>query len=220
MSNILTIGYITEGSTDVRFLESIIERVFLEAAMDCKGSIEVFSPELIFSQGKNFQDRVLEAANTANNQGLMVLCVHADADYVSDKIARNERILPAFNMVKSTKRANICKNLVAIIPVQMTEAWMLADEDALLRAMISTEPLSMLGIENHPESYSDPKFKIKEAIRLAHQHRPKRHRQQVSIADVYAPVGQQCDLNKLRALPSFQLFEEDIREALRQLNYL
>lgn len=220
MSNILTIGYTTEGTTDVRFLESIIERTFVEAAMDCKGVIDVFTPEWIKTQAQTFNDSVLEAAEAAETQGLMVLCVHTDADDALDERARDERIDPSFKKVHDTQEQSICKNLIAMVPVQMTEAWLLADEEALLRAMMSTASLSTLGIENSPESYSDPKTKIKEAIRNAHKNRPKRHRQQLTIADLYGPVGQQCDLNKLRLLPSFRKFEEEVRTALQKLNYL
>ncbi|MCO6491039.1 MAG: hypothetical protein J5I98_21660 [Phaeodactylibacter sp.] len=44
MSNIVTIGFVTEGTTDVRFLENIIKRAFEEIAFDCSGEIEVYDP--------------------------------------------------------------------------------------------------------------------------------------------------------------------------------
>jgi hypothetical protein len=220
MSNILTIGYITEGTTDVRFLDNIIERTFSEAAMGCKGVIEVYTPQHIPSQGKTFKEKVLQAARIANQQGLMVLCVHTDADDSSDEKARTARILPSFEAVLETEEENICKNLLAIVPIQMTEAWLLTDEEALLDAMMSTQPLRELGIEYAPERYSNPKAKIEEAIRYAHQNRPKRHRQQILISDLYGPIGQQCDLKKLRRLHSFQKFEEEVKGSLKTLNYL
>ncbi len=220
MSNILTIGYITEGPTDIRFLDSIIERTFTEAAMDCKGVIEVYAPQHITTQKKTFKEKVLEAAKAADQQGVMVLCVHTDADNSSDEKARAERIYPSFEAVLQAENGNTCKNLVAIVPVQMTEAWLLADEAVLLDAMMSSKHLRELGIENAPESYNDPKARIKEAIRSAHQNKRKRHRQQVSISDLYGPVGQQCDLEKLRRLDSFRKFEEEVRGSLKKLNYL
>ncbi len=220
MSNILTIGYITEGTTDVRFLDNIIERTFSEAAMACKGVIEVYTPQHIPSQGKTFKEKVFQAAMTAKQQGVMVLCVHTDADDSSDEKARTERILPSFEAVLETEEENICKNLLAIVPIQMTESWLLADEEALLDAMMSTKSLRELGIEHAPERYSNPKAKIEEAIRYAHQNRSKRHRQQILISDIYGPVGQQCDLTKLRALNSFQKFEEEVKGSLKTLNYL
>ena len=220
MSNILTIGYTAEGSTDVRFLDNVIERTFTEAAIDCKGVIEVYPPQYIPTQEKAFNEKVLEAAIAADQQGLMVLCVHTDADDSSDEKARAERIHPSFEAVLQAENGNICKNLAAIVPVQMTEAWLLADEAVLLDAVMSSKTLKELGIEHTPESYSDPKAIIKEAIRSAHQNKRKRHRQQVSISDLYGPVGQQCDLGKLRKLSSFQKFEEEVRQALKKLNYL
>jgi hypothetical protein len=44
MANILTIAYTTEGTTDERFLKSIISKVFEDAAFDCESQIEIFDP--------------------------------------------------------------------------------------------------------------------------------------------------------------------------------
>ena len=37
MSNILQIGYTTEGVTDIRFLENIIRRSFERIVLECDG---------------------------------------------------------------------------------------------------------------------------------------------------------------------------------------
>lgn len=35
------IGFVTEGTTDARFLGNIIQRSFEDAAFECKGQIEI-----------------------------------------------------------------------------------------------------------------------------------------------------------------------------------
>ena len=45
MTNILTIGIISEGVTDERFLPNIIRKTFEELAFECNGEIEVYEPE-------------------------------------------------------------------------------------------------------------------------------------------------------------------------------
>ena len=53
MANILTIAYTTEGSTDERFLNTIIKKVFEEVAFECDGVIEVYDPVFLnFPQNK------------------------------------------------------------------------------------------------------------------------------------------------------------------------
>lgn len=220
MSNILTIGYITEGPTDERFLTSIIERTFTELAFACKGVIEIFPPQHLKTTKTNFSDKVFEAATIAEERGLMVLCVHTDADHLSDERARRHRIDPSFNKVQTSTKDHICKNLVAIVPIQMTEAWLLADNDLFLQEIMTTDSLHDLGIASHPEQITDPKSQIKNAIQLAFQDRPRRHRQQVRLADLYGPIGQRCDLNRLRELSSFQKFEQEIKNALQSLNLM
>ena len=40
MSNFILAGLFTEGSTDVRFLSSVVQRTLDEVAFDCTGDIE------------------------------------------------------------------------------------------------------------------------------------------------------------------------------------
>ena len=66
---------------------------------------------------------------------------------------------------------------------------------------------------------ADPKQVIEDAIRIATEHLPKR-RQRLTIADMYASIGSKIELSSLRKLSSFLLFEDAIRDSLRNLHYL
>ncbi|MGV8092309.1 MAG: hypothetical protein AB2L24_10645 [Mangrovibacterium sp.] len=220
MSNIITIGFITEGTSDVRFLQNIIHRTFQEVSFDCFGEIEVFEPEVLYVNPDNFTGEVFEAAKTAEDKGLLVLCVHADADFDSDTRVLANKITPAFNgVLDSVER--ICKNLVAIIPVQMTEAWMLASKDLFKEEIGTNKSDHELGIDRFPESYADPKAAINNAIRTAFADMRRRQRsRQLAIRDLYQPMGQKTDIEDLERLPSFRKFKLAVIEAFRKLQYI
>lgn len=220
MSNILTIAYTTEGSTDQRFLKSIIIKVFEEVAFGCEGSIDVFDPVFIRLPKKDdFVSNLLAVAAEAHKIGINVLCVHVDADNNSDEQVTHFKVNPAFSAIENQNDNISCKNLVAIIPIHMTEAWMLADKD-LLKDEIGTDMSNAdLGINRTPESIADPKKYIESALNIAQAHLPKR-REKIHIEDLYQPIGQKVAIGKLEVLPSFNKFKLSVEEALRKLNFL
>lgn len=221
MSQVLTVGFITEGTTDVRFLSGIIRRTFDDLTWECEQATEVFlsTPLAVPKQGLTFAEYVLKAATLAEADKLMVLCVHTDADGPTDVKTVTNKIDPAFAEVQATLNG-VCKNLVAIVPVRMTEAWMLADKDALKGEIGTIKTNVQLGLTRLPESIANPKETINETIRLAFDHRSERSRNQVNIGDLYEPMGVTADLAKLSTLPSYQKFREAVRDAFRRLNYL
>jgi hypothetical protein len=220
MSKQVIIGFTTEGKTDVQFLESIIQRTFEDTAFECSGQIEVLPVQYIEKQSGNFTDVVKDYAQKAVKMGAMVLCVHVDADAATDSDSFNYKIHPAFTEVTLAQGDDLCKNLVAIVPIQMAEAWMLSDKD-LLKEEIGTNKKDVeLGIHKSPEVYTDPKQSIETAIRIARKDLTKRRRRELTIADLYLPIGQKVALNKLENLPSYKKFKEAVRVAYKKLNYL
>ncbi len=220
MNKQVIIGFTTEGITDVRFLESIIQRSFEDVAFECEGQIEILPVQYIEKQRGDFVEAVKIYAQRAEKRGIMVLCVHTDADDATDTNIFNYKIKPAFTAVDNAPGEHFCKNLVAIVPVQMTEAWLLSDKE-LLKAEIGTRKSNEdLGINKSPEIYADPKQTIETAIRIARQDLTKRRRRNLTIAELYSPIGQKISLNTLEKLPSYQKFKEAVRDAFRKLNYL
>ncbi len=219
MSNFITIGYITEGTTDVRFLGQIIRRTFEDVAFDCQGEIEVYEPQHIESRGE-FVPEVFEASKYAHEIGMKVLCVHTDADARNDNHVIQYKINPAFENIENSGENNLCKNLVAVIPIRMTEAWMLADKE-VLKNEIDTELLDTdLDIHRNPESYADPKEAIENAIRIARSNLPQRKRYEFGIGELYQIVGQKTDLAILSRLSSYQKFRENVVKSFKILGYL
>jgi hypothetical protein len=218
----ITIGYTTEGTTDVRLLESIIQRTFEAVAFECAGQVEVITPIIYIPKiaGAGFANQVEQCCKDACDKGVLAFCVHVDADDTNDNNVFANKIEPAFNNIATVSEENLCKNLVAVVPVQMTEAWMLADK-LLLKEEIGTDKTDAeLGINKMPETFSNPKGAITEAIRRARELLVKRRRSELSISELYQPIGQKISLEKLEALPSYLKFKDAVREAYRKLNYL
>ncbi|MCA2620925.1 MULTISPECIES: DUF4276 family protein [unclassified Microcystis] len=212
----IIIALATEGSSDHRFLPNIIQRTFERVACEDQQEIEIFEP-ICLSQisGENIREKAKKYAIQAVEKGAMVLCFHADADDKTDENAFNERINPAFNAIKSDK-GDLCNNLVAIVPIQMTEAWMLADKELLKKQLCTKKSDSELAIDKHPESFSNPKETIKNAINKAREGIAKRYRNKLKIDDLYSPLAT-IELSKLESLSSYKKFEEAVRDIFPQL---
>jgi Domain of unknown function (DUF4276) len=156
----------------------------------------------------------------AFQRGLMVLCIHVDADNVDDASVIATRFEPLLEKVAMRVGQDICDVIVPIVPVQMTEAWMLADI-ALLKDEIGTQLSDLdLGLHRRPESIADPKEVIRAAIRIASEGKSRRHRDDLEISELYQLIGRKIDLSKLRQLKSYLKFEDNVRTAFRQLKYL
>ncbi len=216
------IGYTTEGQTDVLFLEKIIERTFEQIAYECVGDVEpVVWPLKVNKKGLSFSEYALLASQQGVDEiGMMILCIHSDADNASNRTVLNNKIGPAKELINAQNNATTCKIIVPVIPVQMMEAWMLADKDLLKKEIGTTKTDRELKINRMPESISDPKSVIEEAIRIAQQEKTKRKRKNLEIGDIYLAVGQKISLKKLEQLPSYQQFQNDIRQAYRDLHLM
>jgi hypothetical protein len=212
----LLIGLYTEGTTDTRFLTNVVKKTFEEVCIECPKDMEILDILPVKVIKSSFVEDVM---NASRQSGITVLCVHVDADDSSDEKVYRNKITPALLMIEKTED-DICKTIVPIVPVQMTEAWMLSDK-ALLKKEIGTNMTDRdLGIDKEPERYSDPKETIKNAIRIAQRNKQKRHRRDLNISDLYMSTGQSVSIEKLKRLPSYNKFQDNIRNALRKLNYL
>lgn len=220
MSNQLTIGFVTEGPTDVRFLASIIQRTFEDVAFECDSEIEILPLQHLSKENGEFIGVVKTYAKKAYEQGLMVLCVHTDADDSTDTHTFRYKINPALDAVEELDEPGFCKNIVAIVPVRMSEAWMLSDTELLRNEIGTSNSDQELKIDRKPEAYADPKAAIEEAIRIARQNLTKRRRRELTIGELYLPIGQKIALHELEKQPSYQKFRKAVQEAFRKLNYL
>lgn len=209
MSQIITIGYLVEGTTDVRFLGNIIKRTFEEVALHCERDIDIFQPRLIKPEVKSpFVNMIHEASLNADDEGLGILCIHCDADSDSDENVMNYKINPALHYISEQEKKNKC-SLLPIIPIRMTEAWMLADKELFKEEINTSLSDQELNIEKKAERYADPKVTIESAIRIA-QSALTRRRRNLTIDELYSPLGQKIDIEKLLTIPSYRKFYDRV----------
>ncbi len=215
------VGLLAEGSTDHRFLSSIIERTLHEVDFLAKTEMEIREVRIIpKGQSNRFIDQVCEAAiNGYEEYGLTLLCVHTDADQPDSSNSFANKINPAFKAVSELKVGHI-EYLVPIVPVQMSEAWILADLALLLEEIGTNLSSSDLGLNQPPESYSDPKQVISKAIVQARSGLNRRRRRELNITDLYGILGQKIKLDGLRKLSSFQTFEEAVKKTFKAMNLI
>lgn len=213
------IGFTTEGTTDVRFLETIIERTFIEIAFECLGNVEPVVQFLNVNKiGYGFSDYVYNASHQGVNEiGMMVLCVHADADAKTIDNVIDNKFKPAQERLDSVNDKTI---IVPVIPIQMMESWMLADKQLFKTEIGTTLTDEELGINKVPEKFSDPKSVIEKAIRISRQNLAKRRRNDLTISDIYMPIGKKVSLKKLENIPSYRYFQEQVRTAYRKLHLI
>ena len=78
MSNFILTGLFTEGTTDIRFLESIVKTTLENLALECSGYIETELQIInIEKSSLSFNQQVLKAAEKAKNDfGVLILFVH------------------------------------------------------------------------------------------------------------------------------------------------
>lgn len=222
MSIQLFIGFTVEGTTDTRFLKEIIQTVFEETAFECSTDVEIEDVRIVDVPKTTFVETMLNASlKAASAYGISVLCIHADSDARSIEDVTIYKFNPFVDALSKVDNHNYCKSIVPIIPIQMTEAWMLADKELLKEKIGAKNKQNIdLGIEKSPESYADPKETIKNAIRIAQAEKVKRKRNELTINDLYEELGQSISLHDLREIPSFCVFEENVKSAFRSLGYI
>lgn len=211
-------GIIAEGSTDIRFLKPIIEKTLIALAIDCRSQIDTEVFELaIEKSGKNFVEQVLEAATLGESYAINLLFVHTDADDINSTATYRQKIEPAIAaLLEKDERLP----LVAVIPVQEIESWMLADKKLLKEEIGTIKTDAELGIDRSPESIAKPKEIIEEAIRIARADFPKKRRTALTLAALYQPIGTKLEIDSLLKLSSFQDFMHNLRTAFIRLNLI
>ncbi len=216
----LVLGLFVEGPTDNDFLPPVIrrtaEQILAEHEQSSIYEASILLIQLTNDQKKDRAESILQAACDA--YGYHALIVHSDADDPEPDKARFERIEPGFKLVQETNE-NVCKDLIAIIPVQAIEAWILADYELLLKEVGTDLTAIDLGIPEtakYVQKISRPKRRLEEALQKAYASRSRRRRES-DIRFLYQPMGEKINLERLHQVPSYLQFVEDLTETLINL---
>ena len=159
---------------------------------------------------------IVERVQQAHLNGLMIFVVHADADAADGDQALNERIKPAISTVQKLGIDNL--PIVPLIPIQETEAWLLADRETLKKALKTKLNDQELDLHGDVERYADPKAKLQDVVRRANEGRGTH--MQIELSTLYDTLGESCRFEVLDRLASYQRFKASLQEGLQQIGYL
>ncbi|MCC7207171.1 MAG: DUF4276 family protein [Anaerolineae bacterium] len=206
-------GFLGEGQRDYDFLPIIIRRA-LERLLP---TVDVLGIRLnnILTRGRRQDERMRDAAAYAADYNFIV--VHLDADGSDTRDAFEDRFRPGQDAIRADPKG-LNTNLLPIIPVRTTDAWLLVDFEAF-RAVVGT-PLRPddLGFPDQPrqvERIRDPKAALRDAVQ-----RSRQGRRAVPIEEIYTPIAERLSLERLDRVPAFQEFHNQLSELLTALHLL
>jgi len=210
-----------EGPTDYRFLSPVLRRLCEHLCLTGANSPVDVSDVLGLDHPKAFDGaprkvRIVEAGRDAAG-AWRVLFVHADGAGDA-RAARDQQVLPGLGLLStelSDKEAG-----VGVVPVRETEAWALVDGDALRSAFgtaLDDAEMNLPKSAADTESDKNPKKTLEEAFLAT---RPTGRRARRGASPLLGQIGENVRLERLRALDSFQAFENDLVDALRELDIL
>lgn len=206
----LVFGFCGEGIADYKFTLEVVRRTVQDLL-----PTEDVQAESIEHIGGTQEERIIYFAERTN--GYHMAFVHLDADGRTRDRAYAERFYPGYQQVQE-RQDGVNKMLVPIIPIRMTEAWMLADFEAFKDITGTRKTAADLNFPSSPHQVEtlDAKEVFESAVRNA---RPGRRRH-LTPKDIYLPLAEVVRLALLRRVPAFEAFESDLKKTLAQLNYV
>lgn len=215
MSRVRFLGFAlyAEGPTDHRFHGRLLGRLAEDICIGARQPVGIGPVQSIEAAPplRSLPARILEAAQAAEGS-FDVLFIHQDGGKDAAR-ARSERIAPAAALLATEMTEKPW--LVHVVPVRETEAWAIADGDALRAAFGSTLSDTELGIPPRArdvEKVADPKQSLEHAWQAAAGPRRSRRRRASSFLEA---IGERVSLERLRQVPAFQEMEGELRSALQ-----
>lgn len=218
----LGLALFAEGPTDYRFLPPVLRRATEVLCLrGARSTVEVGEVLGLYApddyRNADLATQILEAAREADG-AYNILFIHTDG--AGDPAAAyDERVKPALKRI-AAELARQQERTVGVVPVREMEAWTLVDGDALRGAFGTVLDDSTLGIPTRTrevEGIFDPKQALEQAYSRVVGGRLRGKRK---VADFFDAIGERVRLERLREVPAYQRFEQELRIALLELGYL
>lgn len=203
----LASGLVAEGRTDDRFLRPLLSRALEElCSREFDEMVEVSEVQVLRSRvGPHSVAEIVELADEQRDSFLL-LFVHRDQGASPGRV-RSEWIEPLRTIWQDRS-----ERLVMVVPVRETEAWMLADGDALRAVMRVKWPDSQFGVPAPPrrvEEIADPKQVLKGLGDRVSR-----------TFDAYLDrLGEEISIETLSRVPAFRQWWDDTRSALTEAGF-
>lgn len=157
------------------------------------------------------RDVATRAAQAVAYYPCNLLFVHRDADGMGREVRKEE-------IRRALRAAGIAMASVAIVPVRMTEAWLLCSESAIRGAAGRPTASDNLGFPSirSLETLSDPKGRFEELLCMASAHRGRRLEQfRREIPSLKYRVAELVDdFSPLLEVTAFREFFDDLAQTL------
>lgn len=206
-----------EGQNDVDYFGVLLPRVIESIVMTTTGPVAVIpeSPSAVFGiRNRDFESACSSICEA--KESFHLLFVHSDTGGRALEAQIALRTTALCQMLEA--RCNIPnESCICVTPRHETEAWGLADQNAIRLAFGLRDNFAFSELPDNPadvELIVDPKLtssqitdRLSFGRRNSNRHFP------------YASIAQHQDLSTLRRLPSFMDFEIRLRRSLTHLGY-
>jgi len=206
---------ITDGSSD-RALLPVLAWLFNQHKVAPAPDIQWYKPGTFGRRGRSLSARIADAVE---NYPCELLFIHRDAEALP-AIKREREIQRAIDSCDLTKFEN--PPAVFVIPVRMTEAWLLFDEPSIRRAAgrpNGKKTLSHTGL-SYCESLADPKAVLRQCFITASELKGRHRNRFNTDAAVHRLAELIEDYSPLRALPAFARMEAQFVAVLMDRGWL
>jgi hypothetical protein len=198
----LTATLVADGSSDYSALQPLITMLLDEIV---PGPYRLESANSL-REGHALKDRLPQAISLFPCD---LLLVHRDAEALAFDQREDE-------IRQALESAGIATPHVCVVPVRMTEAWLLVDERAIRAAVGNPGGRALLGLPaSHQIESVQAKDKLLKALQAAGELGANRRRRFKPEQYRHRVAEEMPDLHALRQLPSFQRFEAALRERLK-----
>ena len=194
---------ITDGSSD-RALMPILNWLLMELGVNIPIQAAWADLARLPHPPKKLEDRIEKAIALYPCD---LLFVHRDAE----KETRQKRVSEIHQAVNLLKE-DVKLPVVCVIPVKMTEAWLLIDEKAIREAAGNPKGNQCLNLPKPStiEKLSDPKETLKALLNLARGHSPRKP-SKFSITRIAELID---DFQLLKQLSAFMDLESELKQTL------
>ncbi len=201
-----------EGDTDAAYFDILIPRLMEELVTSSRKSSTIPLAPAIRFRRSSLENIAEEAYRTKD--AFHLIFIHADTGgraLEQGMYHRGEAYCAAIR----ARCAWPNDRCIIIAPRHETEAWILADPDAVINTLGYTGSPASLGLPQNgaaAERLSDPKAILQSAVTQV-----RKRRRAFEAAQIYPAIAQRQRFSELRNANSFRNFENYVRIALQTL---
>ncbi|WP_194921003.1 DUF4276 family protein [Catenulispora rubra] len=202
---------VCEGASDEWFLPVLLRRA-IQRLCD-GGRVEVQVEVEVAAADHQRPDTIIDALDELPR--FDVVLYHHDGAPAASAQAKVEEVRRDVTAVRR-------EPFVAVVPVRETEAWLLADVATLARAVGVPSAVvieATAARAKDVEGVADPKKALNSLAATAAGRRRSGSRLQAERPDLYAAVAADLDLDRLRQVPSFERWWDEMAQALEKMGY-